>query len=531
MTLQPILINGSWQQAYSPVGSFTAINPATKTALKEIYPVSSFTDVDMMLTAAQKTIMELRSVPTDFIADFLEAFANNIEFRKEEIIEKASLETALPQEPRLSSQELPRTTNQLRQAAAAVRDRSWCQATIDTKVNIRSKYGPLNGPILIIGPNNFPLAFNSISGGDFAAAIAAGNPIIAKANPGHPGTTKILAEAAFEAIKRTGLPPAMVQLFYHLQPEDGLKLVAHPRLGATAFTGSRTAGLKIKEAADRAGKPIYLEMSSLNPVFILPGALQERLEEIAKEFFNSCTLGTGQFCTKPGLVILGQDKFSKAFLKIVKDYFQLAPAGILLSNNVLQDLKSSIKIMKAYGAEILTGGQEIKGKGYRFANTLICISGNVFLKNIKFLQIEAFGPSSLFVFAEDKAQIKEIASKLDGSLTASIYSHSKGKDDQLYEEIEPFLRQKVGRLLNDKMPTGVAVSPAMNHGGPFPATGHPGFTAVGIPASMLRFSALHCYDNVRPHRLPLELQDKNPTGHMWRFINGQWTTRDVFPNK
>ncbi len=190
------------------------------------------------------------------IADFLETFADNIESRAEELVEQANLETAFAKEPRLGSVELPRTTNQLRQAAAAARDRSWCHATIDSGSNIRSKYGPLGGGVVVFGPNNFPFAFNSCAGGDFAAAVAAGNPVIAKANTGHPGTTRIFAGAALDAVKTTGLPKGMIQLIYRLKPADGFQLVSHPFIGATGFTGSKYAGIKLKEAADKAGKPI-----------------------------------------------------------------------------------------------------------------------------------------------------------------------------------------------------------------------------------------------------------------------------------
>jgi NADP-dependent aldehyde dehydrogenase len=526
-TLQPVLIDGQWKQAQSPAGTFSAVNPATKTQLKDIYPISSFTEVELALAAGHQAVTELRSVPADEIAHFLDIFADRIEARDQDLAKMASLETALPEEPRLLSAELPRTANQLRQAAQACRDRSWCRATIDTKLNIRSKHGPLGGPVIIFGPNNFPFAFNSMAGGDFAAAVAADNAVIAKSNPGHPGTTKILAETAFEAIQKCGLPRAMVQLLYHIQPEDGLKLVSHPLVGATAFTGSRASGLRLKEAADKAGKPIYLEMSSLNPVFILPGALRERLDLIAKELINSCTMGAGQFCTKPGLVVLAQNKVSEAFFQAVTRYFQEAPSGFLLSEQVLSAIKAAIEKMKENGAEIVIGGQEIHRPGYCFANTLLRVSGDIFLENPKALQTEAFGPVSLFVFAKDIAQMKEIAASLEGSLTGTIYSHGQTEDESSYGLIEPILRSKVGRLLNDKMPTGVAVTPAMSHGGPYPATGHPGFTAIGIPASILRFTAIHCYDNVRPNRLPLELQDKNPTGRMWRLIDGEWTQRDI----
>jgi NADP-dependent aldehyde dehydrogenase len=527
MEVQPVLVAGVWQKARAPRGFFTAVNPATRESLEDRYPVSSSKDIEDALQASGRAASELRSLLPENTAAFLESLARRIEGNADELVETAVLETALPAEPRLRSVELPRTTDQLRQAAAACRDRSWCRATLDTRNNIRSKHGPLGGPVVIFGPNNFPFAFNPAAGGDLAAAVASGNPVIAKANPGHPGTTRVFAELAVQALRESRLPPATLQLLYHLQPEDGLRLVAHPLVGATTFTGSRSAGLWLKKAADDAGKPIYLEMSSLNPVILLPGALEERSEVIAREFSGSCTLGAGQFCTKPGLAVVLQDPHGEAFFQTVLDLFARSAPGYLLGQNTLDRLRESIARMAGLGAEIATGNKDPGGPGFRLENTLLRVAGELFLARPQELQVEAFGGVSLVVFARDERQMLRIVECLDGNLTGAIYSESRDRDDDLYGRIEPALRRKVGRLLNDKMPTGVAVSPAMNHGGPYPATGHPGFTSVGIPASLLRFTALHCYDNVRPTRLPEELRDRNPTGRMVRLIDGEWTTRDV----
>lgn len=472
------------------------------------------------------TAQALRKVSGEQIAQFLEHFAQRIEKRKEQLVEMAHAETALPKAPRLGDVELPRTTNQLRQAAAAARDGSWMLPTIDTKNNIRSCYAAI-GPVCIFGPNNFPFAFGSMSGGDFAAAIAAGNPVIAKANSSHPGTTRLFAEDAFEAMAETNMPPGLVQLIYRTDHADGERLIADARVGVTAYTGSRNAGLKLKAAADAAGKPIYLELSSINPVVILPSALEERLEKIADEFTSSCLAGTGQFCTNPGLVVLLPGRRTEEFIGAVADRFRKAPVGTLLSRGVQQNLEHSLAVLREAGAEVLVGEGEATGRGYSRPNTLLKVSGSQFLETPDALQSEAFGNSSLFVVADGLEQACEIIDRLDGNLTGCVYSDSGNRDDAAYESIASHLRPRVGRLLNDKMPTGVAVSPAMNHGGPFPATGHPGFTAVGLPASMLRFAALQCYDNVRPHRLPACLRDRNPTGSMWRFLDGQWTPADV----
>jgi alpha-ketoglutaric semialdehyde dehydrogenase len=527
MSLEMVLIDGRWRQAENPAGEFSAVNPATKAASRQRYPVSGFDDIARAVRAALEAVEALRAVPPENIARFLEEYAAKIESQSEALVEVASRETALPASPRLRQVELPRTTNQLRQGAAAARDRSWCRATIDTKVNIRSKYAPLGGAVVVFGPNNFPFAFNSIAGGDFVAAIAAGNPVIGKANTGHPETSMMLAELAFEAARATLMPPAMVQLVYRTPPDVGLRLVSHPSIGATGFTGSRSAGLRLKEAADRAGKPIYLEMSSSNPVFILPGALAERLPAIARELYDSCSLGAGQFCTRPGITVVQEGGRAEAFLAEAAGLFDKGTPGTLLGPQGPQDIATGIGELIAHGATVVTGGRVVDGPRYSFANTLLRAPGDAFLANPHALQTEAFGTVNLVIFARDAAQMIEIAASLEGNLTGSVYSDTAGSDDELYARVEPVLRQKVGRLLNDKMPTGVAVTPAMNHGGPFPATGHPGFTSVGIPASLLRFAALHSFDNVRPHRLPPELANKNPTGKMWRLIDGEWSQRDV----
>ena len=311
-----------------------------------------------------------------------------------------------------------------------------------------------------------------------------------------------------------------------MPPELGLDLVAHPRIGASAFTGSRRGGLALKAAADRAGKPIYLELSAVNPVFILPGALRERGAAIAKELAGSCTLGAGQFCTKPGLGILPEGPAAESFIAELKAALQAAPSGTLFAPSSAPNISESLAMWTSHGATLLLGGNP-KGPGFAFETTLAVVSGSRFLEHASALQTEAFGPTHLLVLASGAEQLAAIANALHGSLTGAIYSDRQGEDELLARTLEPRLRQKVGRLLNDKMPTGVAVSPAMNHGGPFPSTGHPGFTSVGIPASIGRFTALHCYDAVHPERLPPELGDQNPTGRMWRSIDGRWSQGDV----
>ncbi len=523
MPTHQVLIAGQWRDSNS-TGTFQANNPRTASPIPEDYPVSSWAEVESALDAATTAFETLRSMPRENIAAFLEKFADRIDARTDEIRAMAHLETALPADTRLVG-ELARTTGQLRQAAAAARSASWCNPVIDTATNIRSYYAAI-GPVAVFGPNNFPLAFGSISGGDFAAAIAAGNPVIGKGNSMHPGTTRLLAEEAQSAADETGMPAGTIQMIYRIAHSDGEKLAKDPRVAAIGYTGSRHAGLVLKTAADSVGKPIYLELSSVNPVVVLPGALKERGEEIAEELTGSCLMGTGQFCTNPGLIVVQSNDEANQFIDSISGKFTAAPVGTLFSQSGQKGLASAIDTLKSAGAEAVCGGADGGGEGYSYANTVLKVAGSDFVANSNALQTEAFGNSTLVVVADSVDQIAEVLGNLEGNLTGCVYSANDGSDDAAYDQVVPELRLKVGRLLNDKMPTGVAVSAAMNHGGPFPATGHAGFTAVGLPGSIVRFSMLQCFDNIRPHRLPEILADANPGG-VWRMIDGEWTQADV----
>ena len=523
--LRKVLIAGQWRDASSS-GSFRATDPSKNETLSAEFPVSTWEDCDAALDAAVTAARELRNLPAEKIAAFLECYADRIEAAKDTLSDAAAAETGLARSPRLADVELPRTSNQLRAAAEACRSGNWALPTIDTKTGIRSCYVQL-GPVCVFGPNKFPFAFGSASGGDFAAAIAAGNPVIAKANSSHPETTRLFAIEAAEALKETGLPASTVQLIYRTSHDDGERLVADPRIGATGYTGSRHAGLALKTAADKAGKPIYLELSSVNPVVITPGALAERSDDIVGQFMTSVLMGTGQFCTNPGVVMLVDDPASNEFVDSVKEKFKSTPCGTLLSPAVAKSLSTNIKRLREFGAELVAGGGEPESDRCAYANTLLKTTAKAFLSNPEGFQTEAFGNASLFVVADDVQQLCDTIGQLEGNLTGCIYSATDGSDDADCESIAFELEPKVGRILNDKMPTGVAVSAAMNHGGPYPATGHPGFTAVGVPGSLLRFGKLTSFDNIRPSRLPSLLQDKNPTSETWRMIDGAWSQGDV----
>ena len=525
-TLSPIYVGGQWR-ASSARRSFSAVDPQTGHPLEPLFPVSDWSDCELALAAAESAALELRETPASAIADFLEAYATALEHSAESLVAAAHRETALPIQPRLQNVELPRTTGQLRQAAAAAREGSWALPVLDTANNIRSYYAAL-GPVFVLGPNNFPLAFNAASGGDFAAAIAAGNPVIAKAHPSHPHTTRLLFEAGVKALQQSSLPASTMQLLYHLDPDDGLRMIADRRLAAVAFTGSRHAGLALKAAADAAGKPSYLEMSSVNPVVILPAALAERREEVVEQFCGSCTLAAGQFCTNPGLLVLLDSPTAQEFIETVVAKLQALPAGTLFAAGVREALAVNVARVAAAGAQLRCGGHSVPGPRFAFENTLLTVAAAEFLAQPAVFQTEMFGTATLVVLARDPAELEAVLTRLEGNLTGTIYTgKSPNVETSLYRQVARALRPRVGRLLENKMPTGVAVSPAMHHGGPFPATGHPGFTAVGIPASLRRFAMLQCFDSVAPQHLPAALQDPNPNGQLWRQIDGRWTQHDA----
>ncbi len=338
----------------SPLEAFTPGILRPESRCPSEYPVSSWADCESALEAASEAAATLRNLPPEAISRFLNRFAERLEARSAELVEQAHLETALPASPRLADVELPRTINQLRQAADAALDGSWALPTIDTKLNIRSVLAPI-GPVAVFGPNNFPFAFNGAAGGDFAAAVAAGNPVIAKGHPLHAGTSRMLAEEAFAAVCEAGLPRATVQLLYRIKPESGSRLVADRRIGATAFTGSRSGGLALKAAADRAGKPIYLEMSSVNPVVILPGALAERGAKVAEEFAGSCLVGRravlheSRACHPDGRATA-----LKSSSMPRRQKFESSVAPPLLSADVAQSLAESVQVLQESGAATVT---------------------------------------------------------------------------------------------------------------------------------------------------------------------------------
>jgi 2,5-dioxopentanoate dehydrogenase len=520
-TLAPILVDGEWQVA-DAVSTYRAVNPATGEAFGESFAVSSWADVDAVLTHAQHA-GPFADAPDR--AAFLERYAELIEQSAAALAAVAETETGLPAEGRFKNVEIPRTCNQLRQAAAAARSRNWQNATIDTKLNIRSCLGSI-GPVVIFGPANFPFAYNAIAGGDFASAIAAGNVVVGRAHPSHPNTTYALARLLMQAAHDVGLAVAPAHLLFGFSNEDGLRLARDRRIAAIGFTGSRHGGLALKASADSAGIPFYGELSSINPLVITPEALDETFDAIVDQYLTSVLMGGGQFCTNPGIVFLVEAESTHRFIDAVVARFREVPAPVLLNEGVVKGLTSNVQRLKEAGAQLLVGGTRPEGKGFRFSPTALKTTDTAFGRNASVLQSEMFGPACLLVVCQSMAAMSRCLQLLEGNLCGAIYLASHQTTSAEAIGLSQLLRSRVGRLLNDKMPTGVAVTSAMNHGGPYPSTGHAGFTAVGFPASIRRFGKLDCYDNVRAELLPLVLRDENAAG-AWRLIDGEWTREPI----
>lgn len=515
--IKPTLLGGVWRRS-EVVGTYRSIDPATGEEFGPLFPISSSAAIDEAIdhTCSGPALGEQR-------AAVLDAYATKIEAASIDLAAIAARETGLPAEDRFVRVEIPRTVDQLRQAARSARADDWCLPTIDTKHDIRSCLGPI-GTVAIFGPANFPFAYNAIAGGDFASAFAAGNAILARAHPSHPQTTKALAELLIDCWNLRSPPP--FQLLFGFSNDDGVKLVASPRIAAVGFTGSRAGGLALKAASDRVGTPFYGEMSSVNPVFIPRSALLERSDAIADEYLASVLLAGGQMCTNPGIVFLEESLEAERFISRVVAGFEAVPPPVLLNEPILRSLEKNVALVEAAGAKRLCGGTRGDGPGFRFAPTLLHITGQQFIENAMTFQTEMFGPAALIVVCKQLGRdgfVVIAGSHLEGALCGSIYTDTRYPADWALADN---LRRRCGRLLTDKMPTGVTVSPAMNHGGPYPSTGHAGFTAVGFPASIRRFAKLNCYDHVRHDLLPTVLRDENPTG-AWRNVDGEWTLAPI----
>jgi alpha-ketoglutaric semialdehyde dehydrogenase len=497
-----------------------AVNPATGETLSPQYIGATPEEVDKALVLAAAAFPTYSALTGKQRAGFLRAIAASIEAAVEDIAARGPQETGLP-EARMRG-ETARTTGQLRMFAALLEEGSWVDARIERaapertpapKPDLRSMLRPL-GPVAVFCASNFPLAF-SVAGGDTAAALAAGCPVIVIAHASHPGLAEIVACAVTQAAQETGMPEGVFSLLYGGGRSVGQAVVKHPVIQAVGFTGSRAAGLALMATAAARPQPIpvYAEMSSVNPLVILPGALARGEAALAEAYYASLTLGAGQFCTNPGLVFMPGDEGDE-FLKRLAELIKAGNPATMLNASICQAYTDATRGFESVpGVEVLARCKATPGHG-QGAPVVFTVAIADFLKSHA-LQGEMFGPASLIVRGS-LTEIKQAVSGIEGQLTASFF----GSVDELaaHADLAHLLQQRAGRLIFNGFPTGVEVCSSMVHGGPFPATSDGRSTSVGTMA-IHRFCRPVAWQAFPQSGLPAELRDDNPLG-IRRLENG-----------
>lgn len=491
--------------------SFRAFNPATRQYIDPEFPISADADVARASEDAW-ALFESGSPKRSMRAGLLRRIGERIGRLGDDLIRRAMAETALP-EGRLVG-ERARTVDQLNRFADLVESELWMDVRRDApipdrapipKPDLRSMLVPV-GPVAVFGASNFPLAF-STAGGDTASALAAGCPVVVKAHPAHPGTSEMVAHAIGVALKELGLPR---ELFAHLQglQETGAALVRQPGIKAVAFTGSFAGGMALWRIANERPEPIpvFAEMGSINPIFFLPEALEERAEDLGRAYAASLTLGFGQFCTNPGLVVAIESQALRRWVESVKNGLAQTSPGPMLAESIAAAYRQAVQERSDRASVLFDPCGELRP-------ALFEVSAGQFLAGPESpaesggtacWQDEIFGPAGLVVSCRGQAEMLEVAKSLRGQLTATMHIGEHG-EHAFESHLVSVLRLKVGRIIVNGFPTGVEVCPAMHHGGPFPATTDSRFTSVGTRA-IQRFLRPICYQNVPDALLPAELR-------------------------
>jgi 2,5-dioxopentanoate dehydrogenase len=498
-------------------------DPNNGTELDPVYRYGDASHVEAACEAAAAAFAEYRGTSGEQRAAFLEAIAGNIESIRDEVVARAVAESGLP-EARLTG-EVGRTTGQLRMFAAVLREGSWNEARIDPALpdrtplprpDIRQRSIAL-GPVAVFGSSNFPLAF-SVAGGDTASALAAGCPVVVKAHDAHPGTSELVGRAITDAVRTAGLPAGTFSLLYGYGPELGTALVTDPRIKAVGFTGSRSGGTALVAAAAARPEPIpvYAEMSSINPVFLLGGALANRAADIGRAFVGSLTLGSGQFCTNPGLVIAVDGPDLDKFIAAAREALAETAPTAMLTPSIADNYRHGVGALQQEAELIARGLADDAPTVCRAA--LFSADASTFMASDT-LQAEVFGASSLIVRCADADEMRDVAARLEGQLTATVHADESDHDEARL--LLPVLELKAGRILFNGWPTGVEVNHAMVHGGPYPATSDSRTTSVGARA-IERFLRPVCYQDVPKGLLPSPIAEGNPE-RLWRRIDGDLT--------
>jgi len=501
-----------------------ARNPATGERMEPGFNSGTKADVDRACRLAEAAFDDYRNQPLEQRALFLEAIADELLALGDALIERAVAESGLPA-ARIQG-ERGRTIGQLQLFARVVRAGNWIDARIDPsmpdrtplpRADLRSRQIPL-GPVAVFGASNFPLAF-SVAGGDTASALAAGCPIIVKAHAAHLGTSELVGKAISAAATQCGMPAGVFSMIFDSGYELGSQLVAHPAIKAVGFTGSRSGGLALMAIAANRPEPVpvYAEMSSINPVFLLPNALKEKAQALAEGFVGSLTLGAGQFCTNPGLVVglTGEDltQFSEAASNALLE----APAQTMLTEGIHKAYTAGVDKLAANPAvdELASGPESTEPN--RCQAALFRTKATAFLAEDR-LGDEVFGASALIIECDSIDELMAVAEHLEGQLTATIQLNDD--DAEFARRLLAVLERKAGRVLCNGYPTGVEVCHAMIHGGPFPATSDSRTTSVGS-AAILRFLRPVCYQDVPAYLLPAEVHNDNSLG-VRQLVDGSY---------
>ena len=521
MKLTGNMLIGSRQVAGNS-GTLYATNPATGEQLEPAYHLGNAADVEQACFLAEQAFDIYRATAPAVRANFLETIARNIEAIGDELIERAMAETGLPR-ARLEG-ERGRTCGQLRLFAATIQAGEQNIPRIDLRMperkplpraDIRQRRIPL-GPVGVFGASNFPLAF-SVAGGDTASALAAGCPVVVKGHSAHPGTSELIGQVIQLAVGQCGLPEGVFSLVFGAGSEVGTALVAHPFIQAVGFTGSRNGGVALMRIAQQRPQPIpfYGELSALNPVVLLPCALIEKAAELGRQFVGSLTMGAGQFCTNPGLLLAIDSPSLDLFIASAKNALQESAAQTMLSPGIHSAYqKSTAHVAGNNKVEIVGSGLSSDAPNTCRA-ALYTTSAQAFLSDAS-LHEEMFGAASLLIRCRDENEILQVLQQMEGQLTATL--HFVNGDLDFARTLLPILERKAGRILANGWPTGVEVCHAMVHGGPWPATTDSRSTSVGT-AALERFLRPVCYQDIPDELLPPELQAENPL-EIKRLVDG-----------
>ena len=491
-------------------------NPNSLQQLEGNFTAATPTEMEQALQKAESAWREYRNYSGKQKATFLRAIAEEIEALDESLVKRAMSESGLP-EGRIKG-ERGRTTGQLKLFADLVEEGSWLEATIDTKtaVDLRKTLVAL-GPVVVFTASNFPLAF-STAGGDTASALASGCPVIVKAHEAHLGTNALVAQAIQRAAQKTGMPDGVFSSLNGNGYQLGSDLVKHPLTKAVAFTGSLQGGKALYDLAQQREMPIpvFAEMGSVNPIFILPKKLETEQTTLANEIAGSINLGAGQFCTNPGLLVCIENETTGGFINDLKNAFEGLQPQTMLHQGIFNNYeKNKRAILGENGVETLV--QQENDKTIAAKPAVATVSAKEFLANPK-LHEEVFGPFSLLICCSDAVEMEKVGQALAGQLTATIMGDEVEATD--FSNLIHVLQEKVGRLIFNGVPTGVAVCHAMQHGGPYPASTDSRFTSVGTSA-IKRFARPITFQNTPQSFLPAALKDGNPL-NIWRTVDGEF---------